>query len=111
MSHPLAYGMPSHPAIRVTNSPAFQLLQYHREINAVGYYLGEDLLLSGWLIGEDKLAGNTVLAEIPVEKGRVILYGFGVQSRAQTYGTFKLLFNGILTSNISTVDNLQDVIQ
>lgn len=109
--HPLAYGMPTHPAIRVTNSPAFRLRQYHREIPAVGYYLGEDLLLSGWLIGEDRLAGNTVLAEIPVEKGRVILYGFGVQSRGQTYGTFKLLFNGILTSNTSAVDNLQDALR
>ena len=102
--HPLSYGMPVHPAIRVTNSPAFRLLQYDREVHAVGYYTGDDPLLSGWLIGADRIAGHTVLAEIPVEKGRVILIGFGVQSRAQTYGTFKILFNAIVSSRTQSVE-------
>jgi hypothetical protein len=111
MSHPLAYGMPRHPAIRVTNSPAFRLLPYHREIHAVGYYTDGNPLLSGWLIGPEKIAGHTVLAEIPVEKGRIIVFGFGVQSRAQTYGTFKLLFNAILTSRIEPIHTLESVMK
>ena len=102
--HPIGYGMPEYPAIRVTNSPAFQLLPYEREIHAVGYFEGENPLLSGWLIGPEKIAGQTVLAEIPWEEGRFILFGFGVQSRGQTYGTFKLLFNAILTSNMEEVN-------
>ena len=108
-SHPLAYGMPRHPAVRVTNSPAFRLLPYNREIHAVGYYTDGNPLLSGWLIGPDKIAGHTVLAEIPVDEGRVIVFGFGVQSRAQTYGTFKLLFNAILSSRIESVNTLESV--
>jgi hypothetical protein len=100
LTHPLAYGMPKHTAIRMTDSPAFRLLLHGQESRAVAYYGEDNPLLSGWLIGAEKLAGRTALAEIPIEKGRVILFGFRVQSRAQTYGTFKLLFNAIyLISN------------
>lgn len=95
LSHPLTYGMPARTAIRMTNSPAFRLLPHIQESRAVGYYGEDNPLLSGWLIGAEKLAGRTALAEIPIEKGRVILFGFRVQSRAQTFATFKLLFNAI----------------
>jgi hypothetical protein len=103
--------MPKQAAIRVTNSPAFRLLPYDREVHAVGYYTDDNPLLSGWLIGLEKLEGHTVLADIPVEKGRVVLFGFGVQCRAQTYGTFKLLFNAILSSRIESVESLKDTIE
>lgn len=94
-SNPLAYGMREKTAVRVTNSPAFRLLMHVQESYAAGYFDQENPLLSGWLIGAEKLAGRTALAEIKTGKGKVIMYGFRVQSRAQTYGTFKLLFNGI----------------
>lgn len=99
-SQPLAYGMPGETAIRLTNSPAFRLLLHIQESKAIGYYGEDNPLMSGWLIGAEKLAGRTALAEIPIEKGRVILFGFRVQSRAQTFGTFKLLFNAIQTSKM-----------
>ncbi|MFQ6617685.1 MAG: hypothetical protein ACE5QV_03255, partial [Fidelibacterota bacterium] len=108
-TQPLAYGMPERTAIRFTNSPAFRLLPYVRESKAIGYYDDVDPLLSGWLIGPDKLAGKTALADIPVEKGRVILFGFRVQSRAQTFGTFKLLFNAICTSRTEPIETLETI--
>jgi hypothetical protein len=97
-TQPLAYGMPAQTAIRMTNSPAFNLLLHIQESYAIGYFDQDNPLLSGWLKGWEKLAGKTALAEILIEKGRVILFGFRVQSRAQTFGTFKLLFNSIHTS-------------
>jgi hypothetical protein len=106
-SHPLAYGMPDHTAVRFTQCPAFRLLPYIRESRAVGYFEDGNPLVSGWLIGPEKLAGKTALAEIPVEKGRVILFGFRVQSRAQTFGTFKLLFNAIYSSSALPIDSLE----
>ncbi len=108
-TQPLAYGMPQSVAIRSVNSPAFRLLPYIRESRAIGYYVDENPLLSGWLIGHEKLAGMTALAEIPVDKGRVIMFGFKVQSRAQTHGTFKLLFNAIYTSRTEPIESLEAV--
>jgi hypothetical protein len=105
-TQPLAYGMPEKAAIRMTNSPAFSLRLHIQESRAIGYYGEDNPLLSGWLKGPEKLAGRTALAEILVEKGRVILFGFRVQSRAQTFGTFKLLFNAIHTSRIKPVKSI-----
>jgi len=51
----------------------------------------------------------TTLAEIPVERGRVIMFGFKVQSRAQTHGTFKLLFNAIYVSRTEPFESLEAV--
>ena len=103
----LAFGMPDHAAVRVINSPAFRLLPYNDEIDAAGFYGENNPLLSGWLIGHDKITGKTILADIPVEEGRIVMFGFGVQSRAQTYGTFKLLFNAIYQGACEPVASLE----
>ena len=105
----LAYGMPERATVRFTNSPVFRLLPHVQEAKAIGYYAEVNSLVSGWLIGPEKIEGYTALAEIPVEKGRVIMFGFRVQSRAQTYGTFKLLFNAIYTGRTEPVESLKSV--
>ncbi|MFH1071229.1 MAG: M14 metallopeptidase family protein [Candidatus Glassbacteria bacterium] len=61
----------------------------------VARYGRDDILLSGWLLGEDKLRGMPAVVEVSLGKGSIVLCGFGVQNRAQTWGTFKLLFNAI----------------
>ena len=67
-------------------------------MKTVARYGDQDVLLSGWLEGEDMIAGRAAVVEAPVGTGRVVLFGFPVQHRAQSYATFRLLFNALFTS-------------
>ncbi len=60
----------------------------------------EDPLQSGYASDVNVIAGAGALVNIPVGNGRVILFGFRPQHRGQTLGTFKLLFNSILLSEL-----------
>jgi hypothetical protein len=68
------------------------------EITIAARYGRRDILLSGYLEGEDVIAGQAAVVEAHVGPGRVILFGFPPQHRGQTLATFRLLFNAILTT-------------
>ncbi|HRC53325.1 MAG TPA: hypothetical protein PLK53_02320, partial [Bacillota bacterium] len=56
-------------------------------------YPKKDLLQSGWLIGEEIISGKPCVMTAKCGDGEVVLFGFRPLFRAQTHGTFKLLFN------------------
>ena len=58
-------------------------------------YPSANILRSGWLLGEDVIAGETAVADVKYGQGQVALLGVSVQHRAQAHGTFKLLFNSL----------------
>lgn len=91
------YGMPEEASAVFYNNLAFEPVAALGEesVRAIARYPGAGLLKSGWMEGEQYLADRIAVAEVRVGKGRVIVYGFAVQMRAQPHGTFKLLFNGI----------------
>lgn len=97
-NHPLAFGLPEEAAGFFAQSPAFQIfpaLDEKTEPRIAAKYPEEDIVLSGWMLGEDYLKNKAAVVEVPLGKGRIILLGFRVQHRGQTVGTFKLLFNSL----------------
>lgn len=58
----------------------------------------KELLLSGWLLGAEKLAGKGAIVEVRHGKGRIVMFAFRPQYRGQSVATFPLLFNAIRTS-------------
>jgi hypothetical protein len=106
-AHPVAYGMPASAAAFFDESPAFRIVRPStrpgqplpeaeaRNVRLVARYPEKDLLMSGWLLGEEIIRGRGAVADVPVGRGRVILLGFRTQHRGQAHGTYKLLFNSI----------------
>jgi len=97
-THPLAYGMPSEGLILNWSSPAFAVTpgQHNERYKTVVRYVENDILQSGWLIGEDYLTNKGAMVNANFGKGQVVLIGFRTQHRCQTHGTFKLLFNALI---------------
>ncbi len=111
--HPIAWGMPEEAAAFFAQSPAFEVgrkptrFEEQRGIepsipeghHIVASYPKENLLMSGWLMGEKVLSEKAAVVEAPVGKGRVVLLGFRVQHRGQSHQTYKLLFNALLPTS------------
>jgi len=94
---PLAYGMPERALIQSVDSAVFATAETFtaEQFKAVATYPSRDLLQSGWLIGEDLLVNKVALLHAKAGQGEVVLIGFRCQNRAQTHGTFKVLFNAL----------------
>ncbi len=94
----IGYGMKAETPCLFFYSAAFSTQvpygKFAREI--VARYADTDLLMSGWITGEDMIMGKPVVVKMGYGKGTVILSGFDPIHRAQTYSTYKILFNSIL---------------
>ena len=100
-TNPLGFGMPNQALIMHYNSPVFSInpSYYNDRYEAIATYPKENILESGWLIGEEYIAGKPAMLNIKCGKGQIVLYGFQVNFRNQTHGTFKLLFNALYRVN------------
>lgn len=94
---PLAWGMASKADVFYSNSPAFRLepAAAVRGVKPVLWYDSAKPLRSGWAWGQTYLEGAVAAIDAPLGKGRVFLFGPEIAFRAQTHGTYRLLFNGI----------------
>ena len=89
----LARGVPRNVDAYFINSSAFEATD--PGIRVIARYAKQNVLRSGWLLGEDKLKGQIAIAEVELGKGRIILFGFRPQFRGQTWGTLPLIWNAL----------------
>lgn len=105
---PIARALESKVSGYFINSSAFEIYNNERltslssdraqeeRVRVIARYSERDLLRSGWLLGGNRIAGRIALAEVMMGRGRVILFGFRPQHRAQTWATFPFIFNAIM---------------
>jgi len=97
-SNPIAFGSTPTVPIFFEQGPTFKV---SGNAQSVASYANDDPLLSGWILGGKYLDGKSAIAEEPVGKGRIVLFGFRPQYRAQSEVTYKFLFNALLYSSSS----------
>jgi hypothetical protein len=98
---PLSSGMPAQTTAFFASSAAYDIAPgaAGSGVKTAVRYTSRDLLVSGLLRGGDTIQGRPAVVSATVDTGRVVLFGFRVQHRAQSLATFRLLFNAIYTSS------------
>ncbi len=115
-SHPVGYGMPSEVAASFVRSRAFATIRRSTlqeggrielvpgpdpPVEVIARYAEEDLLMSGWALGEERVIGGKAAAvRVAYGDGHVVLFGFRPQFRGQTRATYKLLFNALMIGHL-----------
>jgi hypothetical protein len=122
-NNPIAKGMPKESIAWFEGSPAFEIIVDStggnatvkerasmppantladgrvsaRNVSVIARYPSDPskILLSGWALGAEKIAGKAALVSIPMGKGKIVLFGFRPQYRGQSLATFPLFFNAI----------------
>jgi hypothetical protein len=96
-AQPVMAGMPAKAAVFVDGSPAWATLDGFQGAVLARYAETGSPLLSGFLIGEKFLQGKAAALDCRLGEGRVILFGFRPQWRAQSFGSFRVVFNAALS--------------
>jgi hypothetical protein len=96
-ANPIGYGMKAQTTGFYNNSPFFSQVEgfsSHR-LNVVARYPNTNVVASGWLRGEELMAGRAAVVVADMNPGRIVLFGLRPQHRAQTHATFPMLFNAL----------------
>ena len=101
--NPIAATLPATLPAYFINSSAFAAAA-DANVHVVARYAKQNVLLSGWLLGEDKLSGQIALAEVGVGKGRIVLFGFRPQHRGQTWGTLPFIWNALSSATAGSTE-------
>jgi hypothetical protein len=91
-------GMKDKAAVFADSSPVFEAQDGFTGKVLAKYQDSGSPLLSGYLIGEKYLNGKAAALDVQLDAGHVILLGFRPEWRGQPFGTFKVLFNAVLSA-------------
>jgi hypothetical protein len=90
------WGMTKNADVYFSSSPVFKLSPdaiAQKQITPLAWYPSASTLRSGWAFGQAYLQDGVAAFEANVGKGKLFVYGPEITFRAQTHGTYKMLFN------------------
>lgn len=93
--HPVNVGMPLRIELMNVLNSAYAPGRGAEGLRVIARYADEPLVASGYASGESRLRGQLAAFDVSMGLGRIVVLGFRVQHRAQTWGTFKMLLNAI----------------
>lgn len=98
-SHPVTLGMDDVTNVFFDDSPVFRLGAGAAAagVRRIGWFDTKTPLRSGWSWGESYLENGVIAFEATIGKGRALFLGPEILKRAQPHGTFKLLFNSLVS--------------
>ncbi len=91
--NPLTAGLSPDIVVMFERGPAFDTKADFKGKVLARYPRERSPLASGFLAGPDRIEGKAAAIEADYGKGRVILFGFKPQWRAQSHAAYKFLFN------------------
>jgi hypothetical protein len=96
-ANPIGYGMKTQTTGFYNNSPFFSVGEgfSSQKMSVIARYPNSGVVASGWLRGEDLMAGRAAVVSMDTNPGRIVLFGLRPQHRAQTHATFPMLFNAL----------------
>ncbi|HET9702896.1 MAG TPA: hypothetical protein VFP85_02605, partial [Vicinamibacterales bacterium] len=96
VNHPVAWGMPESWPVFFEGDQAYRLRPgFGIETQVVSRYPKNNVLQSGWLLGEEYLRDQANVLSFRVGRGYVVTYGSQIDFRTQPRTTFKLIFNAL----------------
>jgi hypothetical protein len=83
------------PVVMFERGPAFETLPGFKGVVLAKYAKETDPLESGMVIHSEALHDKISALQLSYGRGRILLYGFKPQQRAQAHGTYRYLFNAL----------------
>ncbi|MFC2096109.1 hypothetical protein ACFLQ3_00235 [Bacteroidota bacterium] len=98
IDHPVTYGMQKEIGVFHRNGPIFRTWQLYFDVDrrVLATFPERDILISGYVENEEKIANKSSIVWLQKGKGLIVLFSFNPQFRTSTPVTYKLLFNSIL---------------
>jgi hypothetical protein len=95
-SHPVGFGMPASWPVFFNADQAYRIRPgFGTGVHVVSRYPRENILRSGWLLGEEYLRDQANVVSFRVGRGTAVTLGSQIDYRTQPRATFKLLFNAM----------------
>jgi hypothetical protein len=104
-SNPVAWGQPEEWPVWFYDTAAFEVSDPNADV--VASYPDSDILASGYLHGEEHIAGTANVVSFDIGKGQAVVYGSEVTFRTLPREQFTLLYNAIYNGPAEEVEASQ----